>query len=190
MAPTAANKELERQPKVTAVYRTNKSVDSGGSVVAYAGARNVGALKIITDGRTYDEDVGRLCDKCYMYYDDEDDDRMRGRRCQYYDDDGVDNLYGDRYLYCKEDDDDKHGECYPDNDTGDVDFESFHGDSGLECEDQSDSSDSESEACCAFACDYGDLEKTGGSYMVQYEDGSEVTLEEHEWDCGCDLDDN
>jgi hypothetical protein len=41
---------------------------------------------------------------------------------------------------------------------------------------------------CAFAYDYGDLEETGGSYMVVVEDGLEITLEEHEEICGCDLD--
>lgn len=43
---------------------------------------------------------------------------------------------------------------------------------------------------CAFNCDYGDLEETGGSYKVQFEDGEEMTLEEHDEICGCDLDDD
>jgi hypothetical protein len=90
-----------------------------------------------------------------------------------------------------EDDDNLRGECYPDNDDRDVDFKSLDGSSGLESEDCSESSDSHSaaEKVCPFDCDYGDLEETGGYYAVQYEDGSEVTLEEHELDCGCDLDD-
>jgi hypothetical protein len=33
--------------------------------------------------------------------------------------------------------------------------------------------------------DYGDLEETGGSYKVQLDDGTEITLEEHEKSCGC-----
>jgi hypothetical protein len=89
----------------------------------------------------------------------------------------------------EDDDDNLRGECYPDNDMRDVDFDSVDEDSGLQSEDCSESSDSDSaaEKQCAFDCDYGDLEETGGSYVVQYEDGTEVTLEEHEWQCGCDL---
>lgn len=41
---------------------------------------------------------------------------------------------------------------------------------------------------CAFDVDYGDLEETGGYYKVQLEDGREISLEEHEKICGCDLD--
>lgn len=40
----------------------------------------------------------------------------------------------------------------------------------------------------AFSNDYGDLEETGGRYAVLMEDGREVSLEEHENICGCDLD--
>ena len=89
----------------------------------------------------------------------------------------------------EENGDNLRGECYPDNDTKDVNSESLDGDSGLESEVESDSSDSDSEdeKQCPFDSDYGDLEETGGSCAVQYEDGSEVTLEEHQWECGCDL---
>ena len=41
---------------------------------------------------------------------------------------------------------------------------------------------------CAFVYDYGDLEETGGSYIVVIEDGVEITLKEHEETCGCDID--
>lgn len=33
--------------------------------------------------------------------------------------------------------------------------------------------------------DYGDLDETGGKYVVQLDDGTEVSLEEHEKCCGC-----
>ena len=35
--------------------------------------------------------------------------------------------------------------------------------------------------------DYGDLDETGGRYVVQLEDDREVSLEEHASTCGCVL---
>jgi hypothetical protein len=35
--------------------------------------------------------------------------------------------------------------------------------------------------------DYGDLNETGGSYKVQFVDGTEISLEEHERFCDCGL---
>ena len=35
--------------------------------------------------------------------------------------------------------------------------------------------------------DYGDLDETDGSYVVQLEDDREISLEEHARTCGCDL---
>lgn len=37
--------------------------------------------------------------------------------------------------------------------------------------------------------DYGDLDETGGKYKVQLDDGTEISLEEHEKYCGCDCED-
>jgi hypothetical protein len=37
--------------------------------------------------------------------------------------------------------------------------------------------------------DYGDLDETGGMYKVQLDDGTEISLEEHEGSCGCGCED-
>lgn len=49
-----------------------------------------------------------------------------------------------------------------------------------------DASDDEWLQDCDFG--YSDLQETGGSYKVEVEDGIEISIEEHEKLCGCDLD--
>lgn len=64
----------------------------------------------------------------------------------------------------------------PDDDAEDSDYENG-ADEGFEVEKEG-----------APGYDYGDLNEEGGLYKVQYTCGVEITLEEHQRRCGCNLD--
>lgn len=86
------------------------------------------------------------------------------------------------------DDDDSRGECWPDDDMGDVNYQSSDGasSSGSDtCHTDLDSQDDRlDEKECAFDCDYGNLEEAEGSHKVLMK----VSIENHERVCCCELD--
>jgi hypothetical protein len=62
------------------------------------------------------------------------------------------------------------------------------GESASVCETEVGSGSSDEEEC-AFDHDYGDIEETGGHYVVVMEElGLEVTIKKHTEICGCGLD--